>query len=335
MSARARRGGPGRDRAQAAGANAERSFADLAAARTAFLDWLGAERRFSAHSLAAYARDLDGFAGFLVTHLGQPPDLAALAALAPADIRAWLAHEAARGLSPASRARALSALRSFARFLARRGGTSVPALSAIRTPKARPPVPRALSPEDARAVATDTGSLSDEPWIAARDVALFTLLYGCGLRIGEALSLRQGEAPRPGSEAPLRVIGKGRKERLVPVLAVVRAALAEYLRLLPFAPAPEAPLFLGARGGPLAPAIAQRRLRDYRRLSGLPEHATPHALRHSFATHLLAGGGDLRAIQDLLGHASLSTTQRYTAVDAAKLMAVWRAAHPRARAKRE
>jgi len=194
-------------------------------------------------------------------------------------------------------------------------------------------VPRALAPEQAKAAAQEVGEMADEPWIAARDVALFTLLYGCGLRIGEALALTCAAAPLPGTEAPLRIVGKGGKERLVPVLPAVRAAVAAYLALLPHATDPDAPLFRGARGGPLQPAVAQRRLRDFRRLAGLPEHATPHALRHSFATHLLAGGGDLRAIQELLGHASLSTTQRYTAVDAARLMAVWRAAHPRARVK--
>jgi integrase/recombinase XerC len=185
-----------------------------------------------------------------------------------------------------------------------------------------------LTPHDARAVAEDIGDVSDSAAIQARDTALFTLLYGCGLRIAEALSLNVADAPREGGEAPLRVVGKGSKERIVPVLPVVRQAVSAWLRHHP-RPDPDAPLFLGARGRRLDPAVAQRTLREFRRLSGLPEHATPHALRHSFATHLLAGGADLRSIQELLGHASLSTTQRYTAVDTERLMQVWRETHPR------
>jgi integrase/recombinase XerC len=196
-------------------------------------------------------------------------------------------------------------------------------------------VPRALTPEAAREVAEGIGAVHDPARAelpamqAARDVALFTLLYGCGLRIAEALALDVRDAPLPGAGAALRVRGKGDKQRLVPVLPAVRAAMAEWLRHHPD-PAPGAPLFLGARGGRLDAAVAQRSLREYRRMAGLPEHATPHALRHSFATHLLGGGADLRAIQELLGHASLSTTQRYTSVDAAALLATWRKAHPRA-----
>ena len=268
------------------------------------------------------------FLGFLVQHLGNEPDLPALATLTAADFRAWLATEAAEGKVNATRARSLSAVRSFFRYLARRHGVRNPALTLLSAPRARPPLPRALAPAQARAVAREIGEVSEKSFIQARDTALFTLLYGCGLRIAEALALEVRDAPLPGSTAALRVVGKGSKERLVPVLPVVRQSVAAWLRLHPD-PQPAAPLFTGARGGRLNPAVAQRTLRHFRRLNGLPEHATPHALRHSFATHLLEGGGDLRSIQELLGHASLSTTQRYTAVEQAKLLEVWRRAHPR------
>jgi integrase/recombinase XerC len=220
-------------------------------------------------------------------------------------------------------------VKSFLRYVEREGGAGTPALSLVASPRARKPLPRALSPEDARSIADEIGEVSDSAAIQARDAALFTLLYGCGLRISEALALSRGEAPLPGSDAALRVLGKGGKTRIVPVLPAVRTVMASWIRYHPQTE-PDAPLFLGARGKRLDPAIAQRHLRAFRRLNGLPEHATPHALRHSFATHLLAAGADLRSIQDLLGHASLSTTQRYTAVDTAQLMAVWKRTHPRA-----
>jgi len=299
------------------------------AAVAAFLGWIAAERRASPLTVEAYGGDLSVFLGFMTQHLGGPPDLAALGALRAADFRAWLAHLAGQGLTNASRARRLSAVRSFFRYLARRQGVTNPALGLLQRPRARAPVPRALSVGDARAVAHEIGEMHDAAALSARDVALFTLLYGCGLRISEALALDVRDAPLPGGDAPLRVRGKGGKERIVPVLPAVREAMAAWLRLHPRAE-PGAPLFLGARGGRLDPAVAQKVLREFRRLNGLPEHATPHALRHSFATHLLAGGADLRSIQDLLGHASLSTTQRYTSVDEAALLAVWRRAHPRA-----
>ena len=297
-------------------------------ARQAFLDYLAQERRASPLTVEAYGIDLAGFLGFLTHHLGGEPDLAALATLQPADIRAWLASMANDGAVNATRARHLSAVRSFYRYLARRQGTENPAVKLVATPRSRRPLPRALPPEQARAVTEDIAELSDSAEMQARDTALFTLLYGCGLRIAEALALNVRDAPLPGGNAALRVIGKGSKERIVPVLPVVRAAMAGWLALHPDRRA-NSPLFLGMRGKRLDAAVAQRTLRTYRRLNGLPEHATPHALRHSFATHLLAGGADLRSIQDLLGHASLSTTQRYTAVDEAQLMAVWRRSHPR------
>ena len=256
-------------------------------------------------------------------------------ALRSADLRGFLATRAGAGDGAATRARKLAAVRGFLRFLTRRHGMTALPLAGLRGPRSKSPVPRALTAAQARDVAQKAGAIYDPSrhalpaMQAARDVALFALLYGSGLRIGEALSLNLDDAPLPGSEAALRVRGKGNKERLVPVLPAVRTAIAAYLQQRG-AGKPGDPLFIGARGGRLDPAIAQRGLRDFRRLAGLPEHATPHALRHSFATHLLGAGADLRAIQELLGHASLSTTQRYTAVDAEALLATWTRAHPRA-----
>jgi integrase/recombinase XerC len=298
-------------------------------ARQAYLTWLGQERRSSPLTVVAYGGDVADFLGFLTGHLGREAALTDLGGLRAADFRAWLARQASDGVGNASRARHLAAVRGFFRFLARRHGVENAAIRLIATPKARRPVPRPLTPDQARALGSDIAELSDAAAIAARDVALFTLLYGCGLRISEALGLSVAEAPRPGADAMLVVLGKGGKQRIVPVLPAVRAAIAAWLAYHPD-PDPQAPLFVGARGGRLNPGVAQRTMREYRRLNGLAEHATPHALRHSFATHLLAGGADLRAIQDLLGHASLSTTQRYTDVDTARLMEVWRKAHPRA-----
>jgi integrase/recombinase XerC len=303
--------------------------------RAAWLEWLAKERRAAVNTVEAYGRDLDDFLAFLTKHQGAEPDMQALADLHPADIRAFLAARAAEGVGNATRARQLATVRSFLRWLARQHGTPTVALAGLRGPRLKPPVPRALTPEQAREAVTEVGSVHNPAHThsaamqAARDVALFTLLYGCGLRLSEALGLNLRDAPRPGGDAALRVLGKGGKERLVPVLPAVRQAIDAYLPWRAGAE-PEAPLFIGARGARLDPAVAQKSLRYYRRLAALPEHATPHALRHSFATHLLGGGADLRAIQELLGHASLSTTQRYTAVDAASLLATWQRAHPRA-----
>jgi integrase/recombinase XerC len=298
-------------------------------ARQEWLAWLGAERRTAILTLETYGRDMAGFLGFLTQHLGGEPDLSAIGRLSAADFRAWLAEEAAQARGNATRAKKLSAVRSFLRFLEREKGVPNAAISLVATPRAKKPLPRALTVADAGIVAEDIAEISDKAAIQARDTALFTLLYGCGLRISEALGLNRADAPLPGSDAPLRVTGKGGKTRIVPVLAITRDMMARWIALH-WQPVPEAPLFLGARGKRLDPAIVQKTLRDFRRLNGLPEHATPHALRHSFATHLLAQGADLRAIQELLGHASLSTTQRYTAVDTAQLMETWRRAHPRA-----
>jgi integrase/recombinase XerC len=298
------------------------------AARTEFLGWLTSERRSSPLTVEAYGADLAEFLGFVTNHVGAELDVAMLAALRAGDFRAWLAHGAAAGRGNATRARHLSAVRTFFRWLGRNYNVSNTQVRLLSTPRAKPPLPRALTLRDARAITEDIGEMSDRSAIQTRDAALFTLLYGCGLRIAEALALDVRDAPAEGGDAPLRITGKGRKERLVPVLPVVRQAITLWLRYHP-RPEPGAPLFLGARGKRLDAAVAQRTLREFRRLSGMPEHATPHALRHSFATHLLAGGADLRSIQELLGHASLSTTQRYTSVDTDRLMEVWRQTHPR------
>jgi integrase/recombinase XerC len=308
---------------------------EAAATLAGWLETLARERRASPNTVEAYRADLLLFLGFLTRHLGEEPDLDALAVLRPADLRGFLAERAREGDGNATRARRLAAVRGFLRHLARRHGGGTAAIAGLRGPRAKAPVPRALTEAAAKEVASAIGTVHDpdralHPAMqAARDVALFTLLYGCGLRISEALGLDRRDAPLPGAEAALRVLGKGGKERLVPVLPAVRQAMAAWMAQHPD-PRPEAPLFVGARGARLDPAVAQRNLRVFRRLAGLPEHATPHALRHSFATHLLGGGADLRAIQELLGHASLSTTQRYTKVDAAGLLETWRQAHPRA-----
>jgi integrase/recombinase XerC len=303
-------------------------IASASASAEAFLAYLAQERRASPLTVAAYGRDLRFFLEFLTDHVGESPTTAHLTRLREADLRAWLAAEAATGRGNRTRARHLSAVRSFFRYLTKRQGLDITAARLLATPKIAPPLPKPLAPAQARAVAEDIAELTDDPAMQARDTALFTLLYGCGLRIAEALSLNVADVPRSGQ--PLRVTGKGSKERLVPVLPAVAQAVAAWLHVHPAGRTSTAPLFVGLRGDRLNPGVAQRVLRAYRRLAGLPEHATPHALRHSFATHLLAGGADLRSIQDLLGHASLSTTQRYTAVDGDKLLAVWRATHPQA-----
>lgn len=294
----------------------------------AWRDWLLVERRMSTHTLSAYDRDLTGFIGFLSRHLGGPPSPGDLAGLTASDFRAWLAERAMRGLEKSSTARALSVVRGFFRFLERRGAVSNAAIGAVRGPRVPRAVPKALTVGEAADALDAIGDLADEPWVAARDTAVITLLYGCGLRIGEALGLDRRVVPLGET---LAITGKGDKTRLVPILPVVRSAVDDYVRSVPFALDSDGPLFVGVRGRRLGARQIQGRLQVLRAALGLPESATPHALRHSFATHLLAGGGDLRAIQELLGHASLSTTQRYTDVDAARLLDVHRAAHPRDR----
>jgi integrase/recombinase XerC len=293
----------------------------------AFLAWMAQTRQASPLTVEAYRRDLGAFLAFLTAHLGKEPRLADLGALTQAELRAWLAHEANQGTVNATRARHLSAVRSLFRFLARHRGVTNPAPALLGTPRARAPVPRALTKAQALTVATDIGEASDTALVQARDIALFTLLYGAGLRINEALSLDVGGVPYQAET--LVVWGKGGKQRLVPLLPAVRQALNAWLRLHPDR-RPGSPLFMGVKGGRLTARVARRTMQVFRAMAGLPAHATPHALRHSFATHLLAGGADLRAIQELLGHASLSTTQRYTSVDPVQLQAIWHRTHPRA-----
>lgn len=304
---------------------------DVAAAITAWRDWLAAERRVSAHTLDAYARDLAAFLSFLADHVGGTASLATLGELKPADFRSYLAQRTNEGIARSSIARGMSTLRNFFRFLDRTGRVHNPAVKSVKTPRLPKSVPKALDETDALDAIRNVGELHNEPWLGARDQALLLLLYGCGLRLGEALSLTWGTG---FSSDTLRVTGKGRKERIVPVLPIVRAAIATYRDLCPYKGSDDAPLFVGRRGAALNPGVMQRQMRRLRALLGLDDHATPHALRHSFATHLLAKGGDLRTIQELLGHASLSTTQRYTAVDEGHLMRTYRAAHPRAKTAR-
>ena len=282
----------------------------------------------SDNTLEAYRRDLADFLGFMTLHYGARTGTGPLKRVTQSDMRAWMAACRARGVSARSLARALSAVKSFYRWWGARDGFEPTAVLTARAPRFKAKLPRPL-PEDAARAMIDTVELQAcDGWVAARDMAVVTLLYGCGLRISEALALRRGDAPLP---EVLRVRGKGGKERLVPVIAPARAAVDRYLAQLPFAGGAEDPLFLGKRGGPLSARVIQKVMEQARMQLGLPATATPHAMRHSFATHLLEAGGDLRAIQELLGHASLSTTQAYTAVDQAHLMEVYRKAHPKAR----
>jgi integrase/recombinase XerC len=305
---------------------------DLRAAIGLWVAWLTGERRASPHTVAAYGRDLALFLDFVTEHVGELPSLGAIDRLSPADFRAYLARRVQSRADRGSLARGLSVLRGFVRFLHRRGLASTSALAALRSPRLRASVPKPLTVDDAIAAVDVVGDFATGGWQGKRDIAILTLLYGCGLRLSEALGLSRSEAPL---REMLVVTGKGRKQRLLPVLPAVRAAVADYLAACPHALAADGPLFVGARGGPLNPRIVQRQMEAIRGHLGLPDSATPHALRHSFATHLLAAGGDLRAIQELLGHASLSTTQRYTAVETERLLAVYDAAHPRARLARD
>ncbi len=310
-------------------------FSAGAEVRTAigdWLSWLAHEKRVSDHTYAAYARDLTAFLDFMTEHLGAPPDFAALSGLGAGDFRSYLARRTNAGIARSSIARGMSVLRSFFRFLDRSGQVHNPAVRAVRSPRLPQTAPRPLDPEEALDVISEAASLSDEPWIGKRDVALFTLLYGCGLRIAEALGLDRGDLPLGDV---MVITGKGGKQRIVPVLPVVNSTIDDYVAACPFkgddVKGDGGPLFLGARGGRLNPGVVQRQMRRLRATLALPETATPHALRHSFATHLLGAGGDLRSIQELLGHESLSTTQRYTKVDGERLLKVYDAAHPRAR----
>jgi integrase/recombinase XerC len=304
---------------------------DLAAAVAAWLRHLAHERRVSAHTLDAYSRDARQFLAFLRERFAAAPGVADFADCGPADLRAFLAARRAEGVDARSLQRAISALRSLARHIARETGQTATALGALRTPKAARRLPRPLSASDARAVTTTAPREGEarEPWVLARDAAVLALCYGAGLRISEALSIRRAAAPIGETEA-IAIVGKGQKPRSAPIIAPVRKAVEDYLKLCPYALKSDGPLFVGAKGGPLSPRIVQLAMARMRGALGLPDSATPHALRHSFATHLLARGGDLRTIQDLLGHASLSTTQVYTGVDSARLLAAYKSAHPRA-----
>ena len=295
--------------------------------------WLAVERNCSQHTRDAYARDLAAFFTYLNEHLGFPPGLSDLEGLAAADFRGYLAKRHNDGLTRSSTARAVSTLRNFFKFMNRNGKVLNAAIKAIKTPKLPRAIPKPLSEAEAMEALSAFGDMHDTPWIADRDIALMTLLYGCGLRISEALDLNREDLPNgntPGGDTMV-ITGKGNKQRLVPVLPVVVEAIDVYLDACPFKIKGDGPLFVGARGKRLNPGVVQRQMRKVRALLGLPASATPHALRHSFATHLLADGGDLRTIQELLGHASLSTTQRYTEVDSARLIEVYRDSHPRAR----
>jgi integrase/recombinase XerC len=293
-------------------------------------DWLDHQRALkgaAANTISAYRTDVLGFLHFMTQHTGDSLGLGPISRVAITDMRSWMAHERGRGVAARSLARSLSAVKSFYSWLAEREGFEPTAVLSTRSPKFHKKLPRPLAVDAARAMIDMVEVQAREPWVAARDVAVITLLYGCGLRISEALGLTGRDVPLP---ATLRIIGKGGKERLVPVIPAARAAVTAYLRDCPYHTEPNQPIFRGLRGGPLYPRAIQSVMAASRMQLGLPATVTPHAMRHSFATHLLNAGGDLRSIQELLGHASLSTTQAYTAVDTARLMEVYDSAHPSA-----
>jgi len=304
----------------------------LALEMTRWLAHLRSERRLSPKTLEAYARDLRQFLGFLCEHWGARVTLSKFAALEASDVRAFMAMRRTSDIGGRSLMRALAGLRSFGRFLEREGRGKVGALSAIRAPKVGKSLPKPVPIAAAKrfADAEERAGETRDPWIWARDAAVMALLYGSGLRISEALGLRRRDVPLPGAGDVLVVTGKGNKTRMVPVLQNVLALIQEYVAMCPHPLPPQGAIFVGARGGPLGPRIIQLTMERLRGALGLPDTATPHALRHSFATHLLSRGGDLRAIQELLGHASLSTTQIYTGIDTERLLEVYRSAHPRA-----
>lgn len=292
--------------------------------------WLDHQRALAGaaeNTVKAYQTDVLGFLGFMTTHNGEAQGLGPVARVTVRDMRAWMAHERGRGVGARSLARSLSAVKSFYRWLSEREGFEPTAVLSTRAPKFQRKLPRPLEVQAASDMIDRVELQSSEPWIAARDTAVVTLLYGCGLRISEALGLTGADVPLP---EVLRIVGKGGKERIVPVIAPARDAVAAYVKLCPYPCNNHEPIFRAVRGGILSPRVIQKVMEQSRMQLGLPATATPHAMRHSFATHLLAAGGDLRTIQELLGHASLSTTQAYTAVDAAHLMSVYARAHPKA-----
>lgn len=301
---------------------------DLLAERQRWLQGLMQERRLSDNTVDAYERDTRQFLTFLTGHLAGPPRLSDISTLRPADLRGFLAQRRKGGAGARTLGRGLAGLRSFLRYLERSGLANAAGAAAVRSPKQPKSLPKPLTDREALNVVTKDAQLAEEPWVAARNAAVLTLLYGCGLRISEALDLTPGDFA--GTPSSLRITGKGGKTRIVPLMAVAREAVATYLKLCPYHPGADEPMFRGTRGAKLQPAIIQREMQKLRGALGLPDTATPHALRHSFATHLLAGGGDLRTIQELLGHASLSTTQVYTGVDSTRLLEIYDRAHPRA-----
>ncbi|MGB0798579.1 MAG: tyrosine recombinase XerC [Planktomarina sp.] len=300
------------------------------AAQDALQNWLSHERALksaSENTLTAYQADVLGFIAFMTTYRGEPQGLGPLLDISIRDMRAWMANERGRGVASRSLARSLSAIKTFYRWLAEKESVEPSAVLQARAPKFQKPLPRPLVEDAATDVIETLKTQAREDWIAARDAAVATLLYGCGLRISEALGLTGADAPLPDV---LRIVGKGGKERIVPVLPAAKQAVITYERLCPYPLDPDLPLFRGVRGGGVSPRTIQKAMESARMQLGLPASATPHAMRHSFATHLLNAGGDLRAIQELLGHASLSTTQAYTAVDTQRLLQVYDAAHPKA-----
>jgi integrase/recombinase XerC len=319
------------DQAEAAGGF--RAAADLQNALGQWMSWLAHERRVANLTQEAYTRDIGQFLSFLARHQGELPRLSGLAALSRGDFRAWIAARQAEGIEARSLARSLSALKNLFRFLAKRGLAANSAIDTLRAPKLPRAVPKPLTVGEALETVDAVASLQDVEWIGKRDAAILMLLYGAGLRIGEAISLNRRHLPTTGEARTLTVTGKGRKTRIVPLLPEVVASVRDYLVACPWGGTGSDPLFMGAKGGRLNARLVQKAMQNLRLALGLPETATPHALRHSFATHLLGAGGDLRAIQELLGHASLSTTQRYTDVDARHLLDVYQAAHPRAKAQ--
>ncbi|APE45483.1 recombinase XerC [Sulfitobacter alexandrii] len=300
------------------------------AARDALATWLDQQRALhgaAENTVTAYRGDVADFLAFMTSHKAQTQGLGALAQITISDMRAWMARTRGPNVGPRSMARKLSAVKAFYRWLAEREGFEPTAVLSTRAPKFTKKLPRPLAVDAARAMIDCVELQSRHPWVAARDVAVLTLLWGCGLRISEALGLKGADAPLPDA---LRITGKGGKERVVPVLPAARAAVEDYLRACPYPREDTAPLFRAVRGGALGPRAISQVMSQARMQLGLPASATPHAMRHSFATHLLDAGGDLRAIQELLGHASLSTTQAYTAVDTARLLEVYNRAHPKA-----
>ncbi|MGH1457029.1 MAG: tyrosine recombinase XerC [Alphaproteobacteria bacterium] len=300
--------------------------ADLSAQLQRWSDYLRYEKNMSPHTLRAYHADISHFITFLHDHLARQPSLNDLSEISIRDFRGWMSRKAMDGTSNASRARSLSGIKNFLTWLDKQGIMHNAAINTLRSPKLPHKIPRALNTEHTQTLIEEAGALEIKDWMSLRNTALFMLLYGCGLRINEALSLNIEDFPRDGF---LRVIGKGNKQRQIPVLKIVENTLQKYLDIYPYPKSIECPLFIGARGARLNQGIAQKSMRDIRGILGLPANATPHALRHSFATHLLQNGANLREIQELLGHASLSTTQRYTDVNAEEMMRIYKAAHPR------